>query len=203
MKFEEFINESLLKKKPIKRKNDDIVEAAKKGNSGIVRKLIKEGVDVNTQDSNGMTALIYAISDSYLIIVKDLIEAGANVNLVNNYNNTPLMYAQTKTIVELLLKHGADPNIRGPVRTGGMGALKNCLYDKYYFEIFELLIKNGMELEEVSKENAREEWINLYEYLMDIESSTNRLKIIDWIEKNRPNLKEEYELKKDIKKYNL
>ncbi|ARR74989.1 hypothetical protein SAGO17_0070 [Mimivirus AB-566-O17] len=45
-----------------------------------------------------------------------MISKGANVNVVDEKGNTPLMYTVIygpfPNIAELLLKHGADPNIQ-------------------------------------------------------------------------------------------
>ena len=55
----------------------DIFEAAKKGDISSLTALIKAGVDVNTVDKYGRTALMYAAHKGQMDAVKLLKEAGA------------------------------------------------------------------------------------------------------------------------------
>ena len=92
----------------------DFVKAAEKGNLIKVKNLIKAGVDVNSKDTFGKTALIYACRENYLEIVKSLIVAGADVNLADSDRTwTPLIeaaYKGNQKIVSLLIEAGVDVN---------------------------------------------------------------------------------------------
>lgn len=99
-------------------KAEALWEAARKGDATTVKKLLDEGVDVNTKYRYGATALSYACDRGHLEVVKALMERGADVNVKDTfYHATPLDWAasppmgrkpQHAEIVGLLLKHGAQ-----------------------------------------------------------------------------------------------
>jgi hypothetical protein len=99
-------------------KAEQFGEAARKGDVAAVRKLLDEGIDVNTRFRYGVTALSYASDRGHLDVVTLLLERGADVNARDTfYNATPLSWAvapatgrkpQHPEIVALLLKHGAQ-----------------------------------------------------------------------------------------------
>lgn len=61
----------------------DLIEAARRGQMDKLDALIKQGVDVNSADKDGYTALMRAIFSAKADVVEALIKAGANVNLTN------------------------------------------------------------------------------------------------------------------------
>ncbi len=87
-----------------------IVKEAANGDIGIVKALIKMGVNVNVRDEHGSTALIEASLRGYIDIVKLLIKAGADVNLGGDDGGTALMYANNIDIFKYLIVAGADIN---------------------------------------------------------------------------------------------
>ena len=97
---------------------DALSEAARKGDAAAVKKLLDDGVDVNTKFRYGATALSYACDRGHLEVVKLLIDRGADVNVKDTfYNATPLTWAvspamgrkpQHPEVVKLLLQHGAQ-----------------------------------------------------------------------------------------------
>jgi hypothetical protein len=99
-------------------KADALAEAARKGDAAIVKKLLDEGVDVNTKFRYGATALSYASDRGHLDVVKLLVDRGADVNVKDTfYNATPLTWAvnpamgrkpQHPEVVRLLLQRGAQ-----------------------------------------------------------------------------------------------
>ena len=52
--------------------------------------LLKTGVDANTKDKYGYTALMYGTYKGHTEIVNMLLEAGADVNAKNRYGETAL-----------------------------------------------------------------------------------------------------------------
>ena len=91
-------------------------QSAKKGKYNQVEKLIDAGVDVNSPDENGDTALISASQNGYTEIVKLLVEAEADVNAQDNVGNTALIKASQNgftEIVKLLIE--ADVNAQDNV----------------------------------------------------------------------------------------
>ena len=99
-------------------KADAMWEAARKGDAAMVKKLLDEGVDVNTKYRYGATALSYASDRGNLEVVKLLLDRGADANVRDTfYRATPLNWAVSPAmgrkpehaeIVGLLLKHGAQ-----------------------------------------------------------------------------------------------
>lgn len=98
-------------------KADALGEAARKGDVAAVKKLLDEGVDVNSKFRYGATSLSYACDRGHVDVVKLLLERGADVNVRDSfYNFTPLALSinppmgrkpQHAEIVGLLLKRGA------------------------------------------------------------------------------------------------
>lgn len=83
--------------------------------------------------------LIYAVKNNKEDIVKELLENGLNPNIKYKKNNTLLYYAcscSNYVIIELLLKHGADPN--SVVTMTKMGSVISCT------EMAEMLLKYGL-----------------------------------------------------------
>ncbi len=95
-----------------------LAEAAKDGDTELVRELIGQGADLEVFSGDfgsEETALGWAALEGNLDTALVLIEAGANVNAGNHGNWTPLMsaaYYGHPEMVKLLLDHGANPKVR-------------------------------------------------------------------------------------------
>ena len=73
-----------------------LMKAAKAGNNWELKNLISSGASINLKDSDGWTALMYAVRyQENTSIVEQLIEAGADVRVKNNYDVSALMLAAT------------------------------------------------------------------------------------------------------------
>ncbi|MBI4478372.1 MAG: ankyrin repeat domain-containing protein [Acidobacteria bacterium] len=93
-------------------------EAARRGDAAAVKKLLDEGVDVNTKFRYGVTVLSYAADRGHDDVVKLLLDRGADPNVRDTfYRATPLTWAvspamgrkpQHAEVVRLLLQHGAQ-----------------------------------------------------------------------------------------------
>eukprot|EP00744_Colponema_vietnamica_P001749 GILI01002862.1.p2 GENE.GILI01002862.1~~GILI01002862.1.p2 ORF type:complete len:236 (+),score=53.74 GILI01002862.1:86-793(+) len=95
--------------------SDPLTKACKEGNSEEVKRLIREGIDVNQKDKNGSTALFTACWYGRESVANLLLEHGAEVNAQNVRLNTPLHLCVEKghvNIVLVLLMAGADPEIK-------------------------------------------------------------------------------------------
>lgn len=87
--------------------NQQLFQAAEHKETDTIRRLIAEGIDINSQDSQGRTAMIIATYNHDVENAKILIDAGANVNIPDNKNVTPLQHAREKgfkEIEQILLK---------------------------------------------------------------------------------------------------
>ena len=116
-----------------------LVTAAKQRDIAAMRLLLKQRVDVNTPDVDGMTPLHWAAHWDELEIVKLLLSAGANAKAANRYGVTPLHEASlvaNVAMMDALLKAGATPNVvygsgetplMTAARTGSVDAVKLLL----------------------------------------------------------------------------
>jgi hypothetical protein len=98
-------------------KAEQLQEAARKGDAATVKKLLDEGVDVNTKFRYGATAIFYASDHGHLEVVKVLLDKGADLSVKDTfYGFTPLALAvgpaqkkkpEHAEIAKLLIAKGA------------------------------------------------------------------------------------------------
>ncbi len=104
-----------LMQKDIPYSIDSFLQQAAKGDKETVQLFIKAGMDVNSGDDRGHTALIAASITGRTEMVRFLIEKGADVNAKENNGVTALMIASGKgwtELVKLLLEKGVDVNAK-------------------------------------------------------------------------------------------
>lgn len=96
--------------------DNELVTAVKKGDRVTVqRALVRNPAAVNLTETDGTTALHWAVQANDPLIVDRLLRAGARVSAANRYGVTPLALAAENgslAVVERLLKAGADPDTR-------------------------------------------------------------------------------------------
>ncbi len=92
---------------------ESLIELIKDKRSADALELIESGVDVNSAQPDGSTALMYATYNVDHKLVDSLRAAGAEADVTNNYGSTPLAEAAKLNDAELvrkLLDAGADPD---------------------------------------------------------------------------------------------
>jgi ankyrin repeat protein len=116
-----------------------LIDAVKKGNRETIRTLAKQRALVTSADSDGTTALHWAVRADDHETAQLLIASGANVKSADRYGITPLILAAENgntAMIQLLLKSGASPNDTLPdgqtvlmtaARTGTPEAVKALL----------------------------------------------------------------------------
>ena len=91
-----------------------VADAAARGDVEAVRRLLRDGADVNAPQGDGMTALHWAAERDDAELADVLLYAGARVDAGTRIGHyTPLHLAARgarATVVELLLDAGSDPN---------------------------------------------------------------------------------------------
>ena len=89
---------------------ESLHDAAFKGDLSQVKRLIAKGVDVNTIQNDGATALMLAVNKGRGSIIQILLAKGADVNAKTNKGWTALVAAKKmrrEKIVQMLIKAGA------------------------------------------------------------------------------------------------
>ncbi len=117
-----------LEKLNVKFTTDDFVQSADKGDLKAVQLFLEAGIDCNSPDATGSTALIAAAKEGRLDVVNKLLEQKLNLNFQDKQGETALMLAAANNhtdIVKLLLKKNADPNIQDQ---SGWSALMKAVY---------------------------------------------------------------------------
>ncbi|MDR0740605.1 MAG: ankyrin repeat domain-containing protein [Puniceicoccales bacterium] len=83
------------------------------GNKPLIKRLLGEGIDVNTPLADNQTALCYAILDGSIGTTRLLLNNGAKLNWKNGEGRSPLHLAAhcgSAKKIALLLDYGVDPN---------------------------------------------------------------------------------------------
>jgi len=130
---------------------EDVLKEFKKGKSLIrtcqigtnrdaIKWILTMGVDINAQDENGMSAIMYVVQNCNLEeILDELLKAPENNNkLVDNQGNTALFYAYSNIwMFNKLLEANYDYNHRN--NNGDTVLMYSCKKDK--LDIFKILIE--------------------------------------------------------------
>ena len=93
----------------------DVADAVMRGDSVALGRLLTQKADVNTPQTDGATALHWAVYRDDLATVDRLLKAGAKVKVVNSFGATPLSLAAENgnpAIMQRLIEGGADANER-------------------------------------------------------------------------------------------
>lgn len=137
-------------------KTEELVKAATTKDFDKLKQLLQEGVDINSQDSQGRTALMMSLVPNFrdnnvfnLLntsaenndekITQFLIENGANVNIQNNRGDTALIFAielSNNNAAKLLIEKGADVNI---INNKKQNALFYTPNDENYASVIEMM----------------------------------------------------------------
>ena len=83
-------------------KTSILMEAAVRGNVGVMKLLIENGADLNMTDKDGWTALMGATVQGHMESVKLLLEQGVEVNAKNHNGETALVMAAGMNHTEIL-----------------------------------------------------------------------------------------------------
>jgi outer membrane protein assembly factor BamB len=107
--------------------NEQLWEAARKGDAAAVKALLDKGADVNAKARYDATALHFAADKGHLAVVEVLIRHKADLNIRDTfYSTTPLTWAVSKNhpeVVKTLLRAGAtgaDTALTGAAAQGNL-----------------------------------------------------------------------------------
>ncbi len=122
--------------------NEDLINAAANGHLSRVEALLIAGTDVNAKNSEGQTALFWALTtqtERQFDIVKILISAGADVNTEGRQGQTALIRFSGEghfDFVQMLLSKGANVNAR--TINGFTALMASCQPESYSYNVFNL-----------------------------------------------------------------
>ncbi len=111
-------------------------------NKEIIKILISNGANVNTEDHRGETPLYWGLRLGNKELAERLISNGANINIEDNSGKTPLYWViegGNKEVVELLILKGAKLN----VKDGHGKTPLHWAFEKGHKDICKLLILKG------------------------------------------------------------
>lgn len=124
-----------------------LMKAVKNNDIALVRKLIKEGNNVNELDANQDAPLIIAAYKGYTEVVKMLLEAGADVSVVDPGMKATALhaaaYAGNAEAAKLLIEYKIDIDKQGPYN--GYTALHDAVWQNNV-ETAKILIEAGANL---------------------------------------------------------
>ena len=97
-----------------------LIDAAERGDTAIVRRLLQESANINARDERGRTPVMAATHGNHADTVAALIQAGADINIRDNRMDNPFLYAGAEGLLDILkltIAAGADTKLTN--RFGG------------------------------------------------------------------------------------
>lgn len=91
------------------RRETPLMHAAGKGYVSVIKLLLEQKATLEACDTDGKTALFYAVIENQFDATKALIEAGALIDTENRFRETPKLVAQEKGFDDLLVLFPPDP----------------------------------------------------------------------------------------------
>ncbi len=122
--------------------NEQMIQAAERGEIAVLKKLIKDGADMNAKDSRGRTPVMAATHRNQVESVKVLIEAGADINERDDRSDNPFLYAGAEGLLDILkltIDAGADPTLSN--RYGGTALIPAA--ERGHLAVMEELLKRS------------------------------------------------------------
>jgi len=130
-----------------------LIEAAGRGDTAAVRRLLSEGASVHARDGQGRTALLAATHAPPGIgteAARLLIAAGGDVNAKDSIDDTPYLYAAAEgrnDILRMTLAAGAD--LRSTNRYGGTGLIPAAHHG--HLETVRILLGTAIDKNHINK----------------------------------------------------
>lgn len=117
----------------------ELLEAASQQDTEKVKELIAQNAELNSQDSEGRTALMIATYNHDPHTAKALIDAGADLNIQDNMQNNCFLYSGAEGYLDILrfaIEAGADTTITN--RYGGTALIPAA--ERGHVEVVEELL---------------------------------------------------------------
>ena len=127
-----------------------LIEAARRGDTGEVRRLLDEGAAVTARDPEGATALVAAAYGNHLEPARALVAAGADVNAEDRTEQSAFLIATSESYLELLdltLAAGADVDAKDSYN--GTGLIRAA--ERGHAEVVHRLLATPIEVDHVNR----------------------------------------------------
>lgn len=126
-----------------------LVEAAARGDLESVRQLLGRGVDVDSRDAQGRTAVTAAVYADELEMVQALIEASADVDIQDDIRTNALLATGETGNAEILRAVlRADPDLMRTNRFGGTALIPAA--DRGHVEVVRELVRTAIDLDHIN-----------------------------------------------------
>lgn len=123
--------------------------AARRGDLNTLRWHLANGVDVDTRDENGRTALLIATYSNEIAVAKLLIDASADVNAKDAIDDSPYLYAGAEGRLEiLLLTLDAGADLSSVNRYGGTALIPAAHHG--HVDVVRELLKTEIDIDHVN-----------------------------------------------------
>ena len=136
------------------------LDVSANGNLEEVKRLYREGIDVNCSTDKGYTALTLATCEGHVEVVNYLLDKGVDIEVENDDKWTPLFAAAIETaacpsecfqIMKLLLKNGANPHHLDSRNQTFKDHILGYLNKKDFDEINDLVAGYNLEIKPAKK----------------------------------------------------
>lgn len=129
---------------------DALVDAATRGDTAALRRLLDAGTAVDARDARGRTALLAATHANHVDAARLLIERGADVNAKDAIEDSPFLYAGAQGRLEILrLTLAAGADLRSTNRYGGTALIPAAHHG--HVETVRELLKTKIDIDHVNR----------------------------------------------------
>jgi ankyrin repeat protein len=155
-----------------------------------IESFIKDGLNINLQDINGSTALMYVIENN-TNIAKLLIENGADINIMDKFGKTALIYAiekGNKEVEKLLIEKGAKISAREKSLIENRAKIETNINKKYNIKEQASYIKSIKDV--LRCESEEKKYLNKEQYIdkLKIAIKTNDITLVKFLISKKNNI---------------
>jgi uncharacterized protein len=127
-----------------------LIEAARRGDGGEVRRLLGRGAGVTARDPEGATALVAAAYGNHLEAARALVDAGADVNAKDRTEQSAFLLATSENYLELLdLTLAAGADVAAKDSYNGTGLIRAA--ERGHAEVVRRLLATPIEVDHVNR----------------------------------------------------
>ena len=117
----------------------ELINACKKGDLQAVKNLIRSGADINSEDKERVTALMWAAKNGHLEVVKELLKFGVSIRMKEYGTAVCAIDGNNIEILKLIFEKICSESSRGDKESIYKDLLKYSI-EKNKFEVYKFLI---------------------------------------------------------------